>query len=63
MHADESVKPADKPMEIERISANWVNQMSPKGYSITALIASIISGFLISVISAVFLSTNMMYQE
>ncbi|PCJ67918.1 MAG: hypothetical protein COA58_01915 [Bacteroidetes bacterium] len=61
--ADESVKPADKEQEIERISANWVNQMKPQGYSVTAILMSIISGVFISILAAVFLSTNKMYQE
>lgn len=63
VEADKSVAPADKSTETERIAANWINQMQPRGYAVTAILMSIISGFFISIIAAVFLSTNMMYKE
>jgi len=61
--ADNAVAPADKAMEVERISANWRNQMHPQGYAVTALLMSLVSGFFISILAAVFLSTNMMYKQ
>jgi hypothetical protein len=60
--ADEQIKPEDKPNELELAKQQIASQFSPRGYATLAIIGSVITGFIISILTAVFISKNMMYE-
>jgi hypothetical protein len=60
---DDKIKPADKPMELEQNEIQIKRQYEPIGYSLLCIGASLISGFIISILVGAFISTNMMYEE
>ncbi len=61
--ADENIKDADKEEEIRITQADITPQFKPLGYSGIAIASSLITGLIISVLVAAFISTNMMYKE
>jgi cytochrome b subunit of formate dehydrogenase len=63
MNANEAVKPADKEMKLEETIEQITFQYKPKGYSLIAVGSSIITGLIISILTAAIIGTNMMYNE
>lgn len=61
--ADENIKPADKPMELEIVKEQIAGLYKPKGYTIITIGGSLISGLIISILMAAFVGTNTMYNE
>lgn len=61
--ADENIKPADKPMELEIVKDQIAGLYKPKGYTMITIGGSLISGLIISILMAAFVGSNTMYDE
>lgn len=53
----------EKPEKIEEAHSYIEGQFKPLGYSISTLIEGLVTSFVISVLMAAFIATNMMYQQ
>ncbi|MEY2924329.1 MAG: hypothetical protein RLZZ337_877 [Bacteroidota bacterium] len=62
IEADENIKKEDKPNELELAKQQIAGQFTPRGYATLAIGGSVITGFIISILTAVFISKNMMYE-
>lgn len=60
--ADDQIKAEDKPNELEMAKQQIAVQFTPTGYAKLAIGGSAITGFIISILVAVFISKNMMYE-
>ena len=61
--AEESIKPADKPMELEEIKTQIASLYKPAVYSLSTVGSNLTTGLIISILMAAFIGTNMMYTE
>lgn len=61
--ADDEIKAADKETELDIIKSQIEMQFKPLGYSGLAVGSSIITGLIVSILLAAFISKNMMYQQ
>ena len=61
--ADDDIKPADKATILEETKNQIKSQFEPLGYSGLLIGESLIIGIVISILTAAFISKNMMYQE
>lgn len=61
--ADEKIKPADKPMELEIVKEQISGLYQPKGYTMITIGGSLITGLIVSILMAAFIGTNTMYNE
>ena len=61
--ADNDIKPADKPMELDAVKEQIASLYKPKGYSLITIGGSLVSGLIISILMAAFIGKNTMYDE
>jgi len=60
---DSTIKPADKSMELMEIQSQIEAQYQPTGYTLLSIGSSLITGLIVSILMAAFISTNMMYNK
>ena len=59
----DDIKPADKAMELEEIKDQIAAQYEPAGYAMMSVGSSLVTGLIVSILMAAFISTNMMYKQ
>ncbi|MGB1039050.1 MAG: DUF4199 domain-containing protein [Bacteroidia bacterium] len=63
IESDDEIKDADKTMMLEETKVQIASQYKPTGYMLITIGMSVVSGFIISILMAAFIGTNMMYKE
>lgn len=63
MNANDAVKAADKKMKLEETIEQITFQYKPTGYSLIAIGGSLVTGLVLSILTAAIIGTNMMYND
>jgi hypothetical protein len=61
--ADEEIDADKKEAAIQEIKQRIVQVLKPKGYIVSTIIEGLVTSFVISILTAAFIATNMMYKD